>query len=381
MEIRIFEPPIQGAPTFRSAGLVTEAVKAETTERHFTYGSFSVEVPLGARHADRLREGRLVLVDGAYWGLIDDIAVNVDSGGMVLAVSGRQLKGLTADRITIPPAFTTTTGAQGYDVATGTTEAVMKHFVAGNMRNAAQPARIVYGLEIATDQGRGLADDKYMSRHDVLADLLASLGEAGGLGYDIIPDLRRHKLVFDVVAGLNHTATQSERTRVIFDVARKTAMSQVYKRNTSDSRNIFYATMSGSEFADKALTVTYLRDGEAEAQGIRRREIHLNISADTPQAGDEYNELRRLALIEAEEYRPAEAFECEIAPDGLYRYRRDYSVGDMVTVRNLDLGVTMHTRITEMRTTFDASGISRVATFGTAPLNVVGRLKRSIKKG
>lgn len=379
MDVRIYDPPIQGAPEFKNAGRVTAATDITIVERLYTPGHFTIDVPTGARHAEKLGVGRLVRI-GGFWGIIDDLEYSASTAGDLLTVSGRQLKGLTLDRITIPPAFTTVTGAQGYDTAEGSTETVIKHFVAGNMRNASQPGRIIYGLEIAPDMGRGLAEDKYISRHDVLADVLSALGEAAGLGYDITPDLSRHKFVFDVVAGMDHTALQSDRTRVIFEVARKTALSQAYQQNTSDSRNLFYATMSGAEYADETLTVTYVREGETEAEGIRRREKHLDISADTPVAGDEYNELRRLALIEAENFKPAESFTCEVA-EGPYSYRKDYALGDMVSIVNKNWGVTMHTMLTEMQMEYSQSGVKHTATFGTAPLNIFGRLERQIKKG
>lgn len=380
MDIRIFDPPVSGAPTFRTAGRATSATGVTTVERLYAPGHFSIEIPREARHGERLGIGRLVLIEGAFWGIIDDLSLSADGEGDRLVVSGRQLKGLTMDRITIPPGFTAVTGAQGYDAQAGTTEAIMKHFVSVNLGPEAPSPRAVFGLEIAPDLGRGVAGDKYMSRHEVLSDVLAALGEAAGIGYDITPDLERHKLVFDAVSGEDHTAGQSARKRVIFEISRKTALSQQYRRNTSDSRNLFYTTMSGSEFADEALTVTYIREGEDEPVGIYRREKHLELSADTPMAGDEYNELRRLALIEAEGFRPAESFTCQVS-EGPYLYRQDYRVGDLVTVQNKDWGISMDARLTEMQTEYSGSGIRHTATFGTAPLNVMGRLKRQIAKG
>ena len=255
----------------------------------------------------------------------------------------------------------------------------MKHFVAANMAAPVLAARNVFGLEVAADQGRGLAEDKYMSRHDVVSDVLAALGEAAGLGYDILPDLERHALVFDVVPGEDHTAQQSDRTRVIFDIRRRTAQAQTYSCSGSDARNVFYTTMSGSEFADETLTVSYIRDGEQEAVGIRRRETHLSVSVDTPEAGTEYDELKRQAMIAAEQYKAAESFTCELRDDR-YVYGRDYRLGDLVTCCSQDWGVEMHTRLTEVQTVWSSAGIQRTATFGTAPLTVFGRLRRQIRE-
>ena len=380
MEVRVYLPIDTGHPAFVSVGRITGATAVTVVERLYTPGYFEIQVPTAARHAEKLEEGCLVWIDGGAWGIVDSIHLEDSSSGDLLTASGRELKGLMADRITIPPDFNAVTGAQGYDTVTGSTESCMKHYVAANCCNEAQPARVLYGLEIAQDQERGIAEDKYMSRHDSLDSVLQDLGEAAELGYEIIPDLTQHRFVFDVVAGEDHTSEQSERMRVIFDIDRKTALSQVYDHDTGDSRNVFYTTMDGAEFVDEALTVTYIREGETEACGIRRREAHLSISAETPVAGDEYNELRRLALIEAEQYRPAESFTCEIA-EGPYRYRKDFRLGDVVTCRNRRWGIVFHARVTEMQTAYSSSGIKHTATFGSAPLGIFGRLKRQIKKG
>ena len=379
-EIRVFAPPTAEEPTFRRLGIVQAATDVTVSERLWSPGSFSVTVPAQARHAHTLTQGRLVLVEGTFWGIVDDWSLEASSAGMTRTASGRQLKGLTADRITIPPEAAAVTGAQGYDAVTGPTETIMKHFVSVNLGpGAALAARRVHGLTIAPDQGRGLEADKYMSRHQVLSDVLATLGEAAGLGYDITPDLAAQGFVFDVVAGEDHTALQSHRTRVIFDVGRRTAASQTYQHAGGDGRNLFYATVSGSEFADEALTVSYVREGEDEPVGIARRETHLSVSVSTPEAGSEYDELKGQVLAQAEGYRPAESFTCEIL-EGRYVYGRDYRLGDLVTVRSLDWGIEMHARLTGMETSFSSSGIRRTATFGTAPLNVISRLRREMKR-
>jgi len=56
-EIRIYDPPTVEAPTFRPLGLVLAATDVTLIERHWSPGSFTLSVPLGARHEDRLTGG------------------------------------------------------------------------------------------------------------------------------------------------------------------------------------------------------------------------------------------------------------------------------------------------------------------------------------
>lgn len=380
IEIRIFEPVTAERPAFGRVGLTTAATDISMTSKLAVPGDFTVTIPLGARYADELRPGRLVLIDRAFWGLVDDMVLGADEQGQAATVTGRDLKGLTLDRITLPPLASVVAGAQGYDVVAGTTEYCMKHFVDANMVRSLDPLRNIPGFLVALDQGRGLPDDRYMSRHDGLSNVLQALGDAAGLGYDIIPDLEDGAYVFDVVQGVDRSGLQSDRPRIVFDMARGTAQAQTYTDSRADARNIFYATRSGAEFEDEALTMMYTREGEEAMGGLYRREQHLSLSATTPEAGQEYEELRRAALIEAENYRLAESFSCTIL-DGRLQYGRDYHLGDTVTVQNLDWGVTMHPMLVAMTTEYGENGIVRTATFGKAPLNVFGRLRRQIRQG
>ncbi len=380
IEIRIFEPVTAQRPTFGRVGITQMAKNISMTTNLSAPGYFSFSMPMGAKYAEKIQVGQLVLIDRLFWGLISSVVYNAAADGETLTVSGTDLKGLVAHRITMPYQASGQMGSHGYDAVQGTTEAVMKHYVDVNMVNPFQLSRRVVGLAIAPDQGRGVAQDKYASRHQPLDEVLGQLADAAGLGYDIVPNLEKNAYIFDVVQGVDRSGLQSDRPRVVFDISRGTAQSQSYQHSIQDARNVFYATMSGAEFEDEALTMLYTRDGEDEAQGLFRREQHLAISADTPVAGEEYNELRRYALIEAENYRPAESFQCSILDDRL-QYFRDYFVGDMVTVQNRAWGVVMQTRLTAMTMDYSGEGIVRTATFGKAPLNVFGRIKRQIKGG
>lgn len=380
IEIRIFEPVTAARPAFGRVGLTTAATGISTTSKLAAPGDFTATIPLGARYADELRPGRLVLIDRTFWGIIDGRVLEAGEQGQQVTASGRDLKGLTMDRITLPPLVSSVAGAQGYDTVTGTTEACMKHFVDANMVRSLDPQRNIHGLLVALDQGRGVQDDKYISRHDGLSDVLQGLGEAAGLGYDIIPDLDNGAYIFDIVQGADRSGIQSDRPRIVFDISRRTAQAQTYTDSRADARNVFYATRSGAEYEDEALTMMYVRDGEETQGGLYRREQHLSLSASTPEAGQEYTELQRAALQEAENYRPAESFSCVIL-DGRFQYGRDYHLGDIVSAQNREWGVTMHPMVTAMTTEYGENGITHTATFGRAPLNVFGRLRRQIKGG
>jgi len=379
IEIRIFELPRADNPIFRRVALTVGATEIDTIEKFHEPGSFSFSVPTGNRVARKIKIGQCVLIDRTFWGIIDDMKKTATAAGKMMTVEGRQLKGLTMDRVTVPPSFNEhqMVGAQGYDTVIGSTETCMKHFVHNNMTLG---TRAIAGLEILPDQGRGVQADKYMSRHDKLSDVLLDLGEAGGLGYDIVPDLAAGKFIFDVICGADRSATQRDRPPVIFEIPRRSVASQDYSFATSGAKNTFYATMAGAEFADEAFTMIYAHDGEEIQTGIDRREVQMTISATHPEAGQEYAELRRLAMIQAQRFLPDEGFQCDVTKIR-HKYKADYWLGDIVTAQNREWGVVVHAPVTAVSTKYSQNGIQRRVTFGDAPLNVFGRLQRQIRGG
>ena len=381
IEIRFYRPVDHERTNFESIGITMSAQNITRISRLYEPGAFSFDIPFSALYADKLAGYVIVLIDRSFWGIIDDLRFYATQGGLWISVRGRDLKGVTASRIIIPPGTSTETGMQGFDAQRGTTEKIMKHYIVANMIDTPlQPNRKVPGLLLAEDMGRGIAEDRYSARHQRLDNVLMELGQASGLGYDIVPDLASSQFIFDIIEGADRSGTQSDRPRVIFDLATKTVVSQEFTASLSESRNAFYATMSGAEFADETLTMMYIRDGEDEQQGIYRRELHMDISAETPIAGDEYNELRRYALIEAENHRPVQSFQCEILERSQV-YGKDYFLGDTVTVQNKVFGVTMHRQLLEMTIEYGNDGIKKTATFGRPKLDIFGRLRKQINQG
>lgn len=380
VEVRIFSPPGRRRPEFIQKVITQKTGDIRLVERLYQPGNFELNMPLAHRAVDRIEIGDFVRIDGYFWGVIEDVQELESVGERRLILSGSDLKGLTLRRGTIPPDTPDSelVGTQGYDVVKGTTEHCIKHYVEANMIGDGK--RGIPGLVIAPDQSRGVAEDKYMSRHDNLGEVvLKELAEAAGLGYDIVPDLMAGTMIFDVIEGTDRSGEQQDRPPVIFEPPRKSATASDYKHGTRDSKNVLYVTKSGAQYADEALTMAYYREDEAdEAVGLDRREVFLTISADTPEPGEEYNELERLALIRAEDYRPTESFSCDIS-ESRYFYREHYWLGDKVTARNSSRTVTMHAPIIEVQTDYSMSGIKRKATFGTAPLNVFGRIRRQIQ--
>ena len=139
--------------------------------------------------------------------------------------------------------------------------------------------------------------------------------------------------------------------------------------DTKEYKNTFYTVQSGAEFADEALTMTYYRD-DMSVGDWERSETWIEVSAETPTAGQEYEELKYQAVKEMENYALQESFTCEITPNS--KYKELWNVGDFVTVRWREQGITMDTQVTAVTTSVSGSEKTLIAKFGNSKPKYVG---------
>ena len=382
MKITLYEPPNDfNYPVFNPILTTFKASSHERTERFFTFGEFVVSIPNDAYGANKFKKYIFILINNRFWGIILSTENMLDETGDFRIVRGRCLKALTFSRETYPPNFTfeQVGGTAGFDAVSGSTEYCMKHFMNRNFMQNDSPSRMIPGLIIAENKNKGNQDDRYITRFERLSGVLEELGTSAGIGYNIIPNLETGQLVFDCIEGVDRSALQSDNHRIVFEVQRRNVGNVTYTDCDLNLRNVFYASLSGGEFADDVYTACITRDDDLPS-GIYRFEQHMDISATHPVPGAELNELRRLAIIRAEGYKTEESFSCQILQKP-FRYGVDYHLGDILTVNNREWGISMHARLIEMQITETDESITHNATFGVAPINFIERLRRQIRGG
>ncbi len=352
------------------------------TQNFYGTGSFELTIPLADPCAVQFQKHRFVLIGRRFYGFIVGLRRTADQNGDLLIITGTDLNGLLERRITMPKDYGGSNDAAGYDAVTGASETVIKHFVRNNLVLPSQPDRIIKGFTIAPDLQRGLPTDKYMSRYEPLSEVVYKVGQTAKLGAVTSLDLQQGRILFDVTMGTNRTVSQSDVRPVVFSVNRQTMLSMEYIDNEAGLKNAFYATMSGAKYADEALTMTFYRPEQETAppSGVARIETHMDISAQTPASGQEYAELKRLALINATDMVGVSNFTCEVNFARL-SFGKDYFLGDLVTVQHLGWGVTRDIEIVGMTIECTGQGERYTATFGKQKPTLVSAVKQIAKGG
>lgn len=365
MRIQIFKPfesPLESFQTNKIAD-VTVGIKAKILNSFYGVGSFTLELPVD-----------VVSIEPDLWLLFAGSLLSVDDvveDNGYLTITGKEIKGLLEKRITLYSSANATAGTQGYDVFQGTTEQVMKHYVTVNCISPADSDRTIPRLVNSADHTDSEYQnaDTYMSRFEVLSELLEKVGKNSGFGWDIIIDIKAGTLTFDVLRGKDKTESQSERERVIFSPNRQNIQKYTRSVGMSSAKNAFYATKSGGTLEADAVTELVIREGDIP-KGVHRREMQMNVSCDS------VDEIERYALKDAENYKPIDSFTVEIA-GGIEDFGKVYSLGDYVTIKSGN--VVCNTQITAAERTYDGEKTTLKLTFGDEKPKVIKKIRNEMQ--
>lgn len=328
-------------------------------------GEFELHININKAHTDKLIEDNLIMLgNGQKIGVIRHAENTLDDKGNAsdeLLVKGTTLQGLIGRRITVPPA------GQGYDRASGPAEAIIKQYVYNNCVYPADPKRVIQALTVASYKGIGKLT-VWQTRFEPLDAVLQDISEFCDMGWDITLDIPNFLMVFEVLEGRELTAGQSLLPPVIFSTDFENVKSQHYVNSALNYKNVGYAGGQGDEEARLIQVI-------GDASGLSRIETFLDCS----QAADA-DELVSLGEQKLAELKKVQTFEMGISPTNQFIYEKDWDLGDKVTLQSKKWGITMDSRITEVKEIYEASGFSLEATFGNNIPTLIDKLKKNTKR-
>lgn len=210
-------------------------------------GDWQLVLPASAQGADKLKKGNIILLgaDGHRSGYIEGITSDEGENGILLTVTGKTLQGLASQRITLPDKDEYNYGYDNVPKLTGDdispaavpVETVLKTYAKRHMTEPDDPKRRFSALEIAEDLKRG-RETLWSSRLETLSDVLQRISEYCDTGWEIYVDLKKKKLVFDIVEGVDRSYSQSENSRVIFSRSFDNILRSTYTDSLEGYRNI-----------------------------------------------------------------------------------------------------------------------------------------------
>ncbi|MGN7409974.1 Gp37-like protein [Sporosarcina sp. SAFN-010] len=323
-------------------------------------GDFQIVLNAHTFGIEKLVEGHILTIGPDKTGIIAHIEEDTSESGKAsdqILVRGLDLKGLIGKRITIPPV------GLSHDALTGNAETIMKSYVDANTIST-KPERIIPRLSIAPDQLRG-PSFYYQTRHQPLPDELEKLSLASNLGWDVLFTGKGY--IFDTPSGNDLSILQSVNSPVIFGVEFDNVGEQKIITSNLDYRNVAIVAGQG-EGADREIVVI------GDASGLDRNEVFIDArdiedGANLPDRGRQ-----KLA-----EYTKVDSFETDILTDGPFEYKKDWDLGDIVTIQNAKKTRTVHERIVEVTEIHEkGSGFQLRVVFGNALPTLIEKIKREL---
>ena len=361
---------------------------------------------IDAGQVDALKEGNFIMLenDGHRGGIIRSVQADRTESGISLTVKGQTLNGIASQRQTIPMEYGDEPSNPddpdgptvlerlngGYDNIPPITsesaeiqpvagETILKGYAGHHLTGEIDPKREIPHLTIVPDQERG-GKTVWMTRYEQLDTVLQNVSEYTDIGWEIYFDLSdTPSLVFDVVPGVDRSSVQSAESRVMFSIDFENITSLTYAHDVLNWRNVAYAGGKG-EGVDRL--ILKVPKEETEATGMNRFEVFIDCGELEVMESETALSLAEEAKHKLLDYEKVENLTATVEQSGSFRYRREWDLGDLVTVTDRTLGVAMEKRITQVTERYEAQNCGIDVQFGNTPANldrVIRKIKNTVR--
>lgn len=348
-------------------------VRYEYTKRFTKVGHFEMSIPFDKTFISALElngmNGTIYYDNDWLW------IQSIQYDGKTITLAGTDMKGLLETRVSLY-ADQHIDGGQGYDIATGTTKACIKHYLDGNAVSPSNVKRIL--PIISTVSGTdGLSEDSYMARLEVLSDIIGNLCENAGIGYDVAGRPSSWCFQVSTIEGTNRSHDQTDVTPIVFAVSHRNVRSFVCEHGVSDLYNEVYAVDSNEivKMVNRNQELDEHGDPKQVARMLRRE---CTVTVGTSSTGDDADYFDKYVLREVADNVESHSFTIEPTVSG---YGTDYTLGDYVTILDDFTGILYKRQITEVTKTYSAGQQTLSLVFGTPKQKPLQKLANSFVNG
>lgn len=339
MEIRIYDPELN------FCGISENQTSFVWTRRYFESGEFRIYLPLTDDNIRLYKLGNIVTYRGANEaGVIEDLILRTTSTERVVIAEGRFLTSYM-DRRLVRPTLN----------FSGKVEVAMR-----KMLDDAVSLPLVELGEL-----NGFPETvEFQATYKNLLTMEEKLSKASNIGFRFRPDFTDKVIYFETYKGLDKTRGQSERAFVEFSDEFNNLNSVENRQNDQLLKTVGYVGGEG-EGSERV----YVTIGDDTLTGLERRELFID-AKDISSEDITYEEY--LAALTTRGYEKLneqaffDSYESSTVPSGNFEYKRDYDLGDIVTIRKTDWGLRTDMRITEIQEVYEHGAATIVPTFGTA---------------
>jgi hypothetical protein len=341
---------------FESVAIVDSFKSMIWTDRYKAYGDFELYLPMDSGLLDFLKEDYyLCTKDSEHCMIIEDLSIDSDvEEGNFLTVTGRSLESLLERRI-----------VWGQKVLTGNLQDAIETLLNESIISPSITERKIdnFIFQASTDTKiTGLTIDAQFTGDD-LYSVVKSLCEENNIGFRILLN-DTNQFVFSLYSGVDRSYAQTENPYVIFSPGFGNILNSNYYRSKANFKNVTLVAGEGEGASRKTAIV-------GSGSGLNRRELFTDardISSDTEEGtltNEEYiAKLQARGNENLSEYNVKTAFEGEVEATRLFKYGKDFFIGDIVQIAD-EYGHEGRAYISELVISQNEEGFSMYPTFQT----------------
>ena len=379
-------------------GLIEIYSSINYTLKFIDVGSFELKCAINEQNVKLIQKNRFLWIEDEVCGIIQYISSSTDDG--TITAKGKLAKEMLNWRW-VYPCF----------VKTGEPAALAESIVNIHCVNPSESKRKMRGLVIGN---AGYVINKphitYQKTGDTVLTSVQNISTANNLGFEIYFNPRNvNPFKFVMLEGKDRTIGNKDGNKpVVFSRDFENIVSGSYEYNDDSFRNVALVAgevTDGSNNENAARTFLVVdQAGSENVSSFYRKELYVDArdlqseySEEVTTKDDEGNDVTETVQkkMTEQEYNATlsnrgfekmgetlveESYESQIRTDArtIYRFGKDYTYGDYVTVIDKSLGIMLNVQITEMQIVYDANGYDYIPTFGNSVPTILKKIKRII---
>lgn len=320
------------------------------TNRYYSYGDFELYLPANKNVLSVLKKDYYIVREGQEDNamIIDTIKITTDEElGNFLIITGKCLKSILYRRI-----------VWNQTNLNNTLETCIEQLLNENAICAKDSKRNFENLAIKSMiQTDTVVEAQYWGEN--LGEVISSLCEQNGLGWDISLDLEEQRFYFSLYSGINRSYQQNKNSWIVFSNKYENLLKTEYTYSKENYKNAALVAGEGEGTERKYTEI-------GTTKGMERFETFVDAGDVSSNSGEiseeEYKaQLKQKGEESLSENKETENFEGELV-DYQFSLGKDYFLGDIVEIEN-EYGMQAVSRITEVIESVDESGIYTIPTF------------------
>ena len=359
---------------FELVAVIDTFISAIWTDRYNTAGDFEICLPMDTDVIDMLKEDYyLVNNNSEHVMIIEDIDTTTDvEDGKRLTITGRSLEQIL-DRRIIQKKISFAAEYDENDVAIlPNLQNGIKTILTENFINPEMASRKISNFIFKESTDKTITSLTFEAQYlgDNVYDIISSLCSANQIGFKIT--LNNNQFVFELYVGVDRTYDQFENPYVVFSPSNDNLFNSSYYKSKSSYKNV--AIVLGEDVEDAVADPDGDKDRKmvivGNALGLERREVYEDANSVKSKIDDNITltdaqyraQLKQKGIDKLIENLEIEAFEGEVEATIMYKYGKDFFIGDIIQIVDA-YGHEGQAYISELVMSHDTSEIAMYPTF------------------